>query len=164
MNMKEHMLTALAEQLNKWEVLLSGLTEKEINTALTGSEWTLKDGMAHLMAWLQRSVAKLEAAQQKREPLYPQWAAGVKADTPEGDELMNAWLYEAHKHDAWEQVHLNWHDAYVRLLNLAQGFEERELLDSSRYPWLEGYSLADVLLGAYDHHAEHLDWVKRGIA
>jgi hypothetical protein len=40
---------------------------------------------------------------------------------------------------------------------LAEQISERDLLDSSRYAWLEGYSLALVLRASYDHHQEHLE-------
>jgi len=163
MNMKEHMLTALIEQLNEWEMLLSGLDKKQIAAPLTGSEWTIKDVMVHLMAWQQRSIARLEAAKGGHEPVYPQWLPGVKPDTEGTTEAINAWIYAAHKDEPWEQVHLVWHDGFVKFLELGQGFEERELLDSDTYAWMEGYSLADVLLGSYDHHREHLEWVKKGM-
>lgn len=162
MNMKEHMLTALAEQLNEWEILLTGLDVKQVSTPLKGSEWTMKDVLAHLMAWQQRSIARLEAAKAGQEPVYPVWLPGVRPDTAGTTEAINAWIYAAHKDEPWTQVHQEWHDGFVHFLELAQGFEERELFDSDRYAWMEGYSLADVLLGTYDHHAEHLEWVRRG--
>ena len=31
------------------------------------------------------------------------------------------------------------------------------LLDAGCYAWLNGYALADVLLGSYEHHQEHLE-------
>ena len=43
------------------------------------------------------------------------------------------------------------------MLFRSEALAEPTLLDASRYAWLNGYSLADVLLGSYDHHQEHLE-------
>jgi hypothetical protein len=89
--MKPHILAALREQFDRWEKLLSNLSEEQVTTPYPSSTWSVKDVIAHLMAWQKRSIARMD------------------------------------------------------------------LMDSSRYSWLAGYSLADVLLGSYDHHQEHYE-------
>jgi hypothetical protein len=66
-------------------------------------------------------------------------------------------FYETHRDQPWSTIHQNWRDGFLRLLELAEGIAERELLDASRYPWLKGHPLAFVLVASYDHHQEHLD-------
>jgi hypothetical protein len=43
------------------------------------------------------------------------------------------------------------------LLELGSQVSQPELLASGRYPWLGGYSLADILIASYDHHQEHFE-------
>ena len=57
----------------------------------------------------------------------------------------------------WTQIYTQWRTAFSHFLELGAALPEPALLDASRYAWLNGYSLADVLLGSYDHHQEHLE-------
>jgi hypothetical protein len=65
MNMKDHILTALSEQLNRWEGLLDRLSDEKINTPLAPSNWSTKDVISHLRAWQQRSIARLDSLPMK---------------------------------------------------------------------------------------------------
>ena len=157
MNLRDHMLSALQEQLARWEELLAGLDAAQISAPLLPSAWTVKDVIAHLWAWQQRSLARLEAGRDGREPVFPHWEIEASADALDSTQQVNDWIYQAYRHLPWTQVHQDWQAGYQRLLAISAGFPERELLDSDRYPWMQGYSLADVLLGTYDHHLEHYE-------
>lgn len=153
--MKEHILAALREQLEACEALLSGMSEAQAHTSLPGSEWRPKDVVAHLYAWQQRSVVRLEAALNGREPDYPQWLPGANPDTEADTDQVNTWIYDTYHDFPWAELHEMWREQYLRLVELCAQFNEPALLDSSRYAWMGGYSPADVLLGTYDHHQEH---------
>ncbi|MFO7539628.1 MAG: ClbS/DfsB family four-helix bundle protein [Chloroflexota bacterium] len=157
MSMKEHILAALREQFNRWQELLSGLKDEQIMAPQTFGNWSVKDVVAHLWAWQQRSIARLEAALADKEPVFPHWQPDIDVDDIGSTDQINAWIYNAYREQAWESVYQNWRDGYLRLLLLAEQISERHLLDSSRYAWLEGYSLALILLATYDHHQEHLE-------
>jgi hypothetical protein len=157
MNMQAHILAALKEQFNRWEELLTSLSEEQIHAPHLPSHWSTKDEIAHLWAWQQRSIARLEAAQLEREPEYPQWLAGPDPDAHGATDKMNAWIYETYRSQPWAKVHQNWREGFLRFLELGQGIQEKDLLDSGRYVWSGGYPLAFTLLASYDHHQEHLD-------
>ena len=40
-------------------------------------------------------------------------------------------------------------------MNYANEIPEKDLMDPDRYPWLSGYSLADIVLFSMEHHREH---------
>ena len=162
MHMKNHILAALEEELVLWEQLLAGLDEGLITAPQEPSELSLKDVVVHLWAWQQRSIARVEAALRDREPEFPEWLPGVDPEDFANTDRVNAWIYAAYRTLPWIIVHQNWRAGFQRFLEAAQGITERDLLDSSRYPWLNGCSLADILLGAYDHHQEHLDTTVAG--
>lgn len=157
MNMKEHILTALREQFDRWQELLASLSEQQITAPLSPSNWSIKDNIAHLWAWQQRSIARMEAAQLERQPEFPQWLPEVKPDSEANTDQTNAWIYETYRDRPWSKVHQNWREGFLRFLELGEAVPEPELLDGSRYAWLEGHSLAAVLVASYDHHQEHLD-------
>ena len=163
MNMKGHILTALSEQYDRWEILLNGMLEEQITAPLIPSEWSTKDVMAHLMAWQQRSIARVEAAQLDREPEFPSWLPELDPDEEDNTEQTNAWIYSTYRKQPWTKVHQDWRSGYLRFLEAGERISEKDLLDTGRYPWLKGYPLAYILLASYDHHQEHyeklLEWL-----
>jgi hypothetical protein len=157
MNMQGHILAALREQLDRWEELLATTSEEQVTTPHLPSTWSLKDVIAHLWAWQQRSIARLEAALLDREPEFPRWLPGLDPESEGSTDQTNAWIYAANRELPWSQVHQNWREGFLRFLELGQGVSEKDLLDGGRYPWLQGYPLAFILVASYDHHQEHLD-------
>jgi hypothetical protein len=164
MYMKTHMLAALREEFDEWERVLAGLSETQINAVPQPGELSLKDEIAHLWAWQQRSIARLEAGANNTEPQMPAWWPDATVTRPEESDdheavtdRINAQIYEAYRDLPWAAVYTQWRTDFLRFLELGETIAEPALLDPSRFAWLNGYSLADVLLGSYDHHQEHLE-------
>jgi hypothetical protein len=165
MNNKQEMITALRHVFQRWEALLDGMSEEQVNTPLAPSHLTIKDEIAHLRAWQMRSIARLEAALANREPVAPSWQT---APDPEAGEMLdktNAGIYEAYRHHPWSAVHQDWRNGFHRFLELCEQVPEADLLAAGKYPWLEGDPLMGVLQGSYDHHREEhleplLEWLK----
>jgi hypothetical protein len=160
MNMKEHIRLALREQFDAWEEYLAGLSQEQIRKPLTPAGWTVKDVLVHLWAWQQRSIARLEAALSGREPEYPGWPTGPDPDAMGVTDRTNAWIYAEHREQPWPETYSKWREGYLLLIELAGGVPERDLLDASRFAWMEGHPLAGTLLATYDHHQEHLEWLQ----
>jgi hypothetical protein len=157
MYMKTHMLAALREEFEHWEKMLASLREEQITTAPQPGELSIKDEVAHLWAWQQRSIARLEAALNNTVPKMPEWLPEITGDGEEDTDQINARIYATYQNRSWSEVYRQWRAGFLRLLELGAMLPEPALLDSSRYAWLGGYSLANVLLGTYDHHQEHLE-------
>ncbi|MEZ4712705.1 MAG: DinB family protein [Caldilineaceae bacterium] len=164
MYMKTHILAALREEFDHWERLLAGLSEAQITAIPQPGEMSIKDEIAHLWAWQQRSIARMEAGAHNTEPQMPQWwpdATVTRADADVDHEALNdrinAQINALYRDTAWPEVYEQWRTEFLHFLNVSAQVPEAALLDASRYAWLSGYSLADVLLGSYDHHQEHLD-------
>jgi hypothetical protein len=157
MDMKDHILAAMKEQLDRWETTLADLAESQITAADLPGRWSVKDILAHLMAWQQRSIARINAALEDREPVYPRWNTEA-GSLDEGDlNETNAWIYEHYREQPWSSVHENWYAGFLRFIELGRGISERDLLDGDRYAWLGGYPLAVVYLASFEHHKEHLE-------
>jgi uncharacterized glyoxalase superfamily protein PhnB len=161
MNMKEHILTALNTQFQRWESLLTSLDDEQIAAPQRDWDWSIKDMVAHLWAWQQRSIAHLEAAVHDREPEFPPWLPGLDRDGAGSTDRINAWIYETNREQPWPTVHQNWHDGFRHFWALGKQISERDLLDGSHYPWLAGHSLAAILIASYDHHQEHWEKLSR---
>ena len=157
MNMQEHIVAALADQCAAWETLLASLSEEQITAPQSPSQWSLKDIMAHLWAWQQRSIARVTAALNGQAPIFPQWLPESSGDADAHVEEANASIYATCHAWSWERVHHEWQTGFARFLMLAAQVSEPDFLDGGRYPWLHGRPLAFILLASYDHHQEHLD-------
>ena len=166
MNDKQQILTTLREEFNRWEELLASLSEVQITAPHLPSNWSIKDVIAHLRAWQQVSIARLEAAQLNKEPVFPNWLSGLDPESEEDRDQFNARIYETYHNKSWSRVHPDWRDGFLRFLELGEAIPENDLLDAERYPWLKGYSLFAVLQGSYEHHHEDhleplLDWIRQ---
>ncbi len=157
MNMKEHILAALREQFESWNEFLASLSEEQITTPHFDFDWSIKDVIAHLWAWQQVSIARMESGALEREPEYPAWIISLGNDWEDNADRVNALTFETNRAKPWSEVYQNWRDGFLRFLELGNKISERDLLDGDRYPWLKGYSLAFILVASYDHHQEHFE-------
>jgi hypothetical protein len=155
--MKEHILAALREQLTRWVDLLASLSEAQITAPHFDLGWSIKDVIAHLWAWQQISIARMEAGALNREPLYPQWIMNLGEDWEENADRVNALTFERYHEGPWSETYQNWKNEFLRFVELGKEFSEKDLLDGDNYPWLKGYSLAFILVASYDHHQEHFE-------
>lgn len=157
MNMKDHILAALRENFDQWEDLLASLSEEEITAPHFDFDWSIKDVIAHLWAWQQISIARMEGGAQNREPEFPKWILSLGDDWEEDADRVNALTFETKHEKPWSEIYQNWKEGFLRILELGDKISERDLLDGDRYPWLKGYNLAAFLIASYDHHQEHLE-------
>lgn len=157
MNMKEHILAALSEQFNSWEDLLSDQDEEQITAANFEFGWSIKDVIAHLWAWQQISIARMEAGMQNREPEFPKWIVESVENWEENADRVNALTFERNHQRPWSEIHKNWKEGFLRLLALGNEISEKDLLDGDKYSWLNGHPLAFILIASYDHHQEHIE-------
>jgi hypothetical protein len=164
MNMKEHILAALREQFNNWEKLLVSISNEQIITPHFDYNWSIKDVIAHLWAWQQISIARMEGGLQDREPDFPKWITELGEEWEDNADKVNALTFETNHEKPWSEIYQNWKNGFLRFLELGKEISERDLIDGGRYLWLNGYSLAFILVASYDHHQEHLeklvDWLK----
>lgn len=158
MNDKQQILTALQEEFSRWEELLASLSEEQVTAPQLPAGLSIKDVMAHLMAWQQVSIARLEAAQVDKEPVYPNWLEGLSPESEEDVDQFNARIQESYRRQPWVHVYQDWRSGFFSFLKLAKEIPENDLLDAQRYPWLDGYPLIAVLQGSHEHHHEdHLE-------
>jgi hypothetical protein len=157
METKKQIILKLREEFNRWEELIAGLNEGQINLPLTPSTFSIKDTLAHLMAWQQVSIGRLTAARLGKEPVFPEWAVGIDPDTEEADPI-NARIYELYRQQSWARVHQDWREGFIRFLKLSEDIPENDFADAKKYAWLNGYPLLAVLEGSFEHHHnDHLE-------
>jgi hypothetical protein len=157
MDMKGHILATLREQFDSWEELLASLSEEQITAPHFDFDWSIKDVMAHLWAWQQISIARMEGGLHDHEPEFPKWILNLGKDWEDNADRVNALTFERNHEKSWAEIYQNWKNGFLHFLELGEKISERNLLDGDRYTWLKGSSLAFILVASYDHHQEHLE-------
>ncbi len=143
-------------EFNAWEALLANLSEEQIAPPNRIAQLSVKDIVAHLTAWQQRSIARMEAAKQDREPFFLRWSADLDPNDEEDTDKINAWIYQNYRDQPWAEVHLAWKEEFLRFVASGEAFPEKDLMKPGRYPWLGDYPLSVVLVSSFEHHEEHL--------
>jgi hypothetical protein len=159
MNNKQQILATLREEFNRWDALQASMSEEQITAPQLAANWSIKDIFAHLWAWQQRSIARLEAALYDREPQFPQWPAQFDPEVAGEPDQLNAWLYQTYRDKPWSRVYEDWREGFLHFLALGEKISEKDLLAPGRYAWLEGHPLALILRASYEHYEEHRGWL-----
>lgn len=146
-------LAAIERERAAWEALLAEVGEARMLEPGPMGEWSFKDMTAHLTGWRSRSLQRLEAAAQGKPEPNPPWPANLRSD----DEI-NAWIHEVNRERLLGEVIGESRESYARLAEIVQMLPEETLHDQAAFPWLEGESLADAIVGGsfFGHfHDEH---------
>jgi hypothetical protein len=154
-----NLLSDLQTEFTRWHALISSLSEEQLSAPIQSNGWSVQDILAHLHNWQRVSIARLEAAIEQREPVYPAWTEGQPPDAEENLDIYNERIYRASRELPAPAVVLAWKSGFLRFLELAEAIPEVDLLESGKFTWLEDYALIDVLEGSLEHHREHYDGV-----
>jgi hypothetical protein len=156
MQAKPELLVSLRDEFTRWEKLLSRLSQGQITARELPGGLSVKDVVAHLWAWQQLSIARLEAARQGRVPDFRLDPANLDPDVEENLDHINAWIHASNLDRPWADVYRDWHAGFTRFLDLAEVIPEPDMMQPGKYAWLSDGLLASVLQGSLDHHhAEH---------
>jgi hypothetical protein len=158
---KVKLLKDIVTERRRLEKNLAALSEEEmIQPGVTGN-WSVKDILAHIVAW---------------EELFLNWyRSGIQGHTPERppvglsqraiDEL-NQEIYEKHRDRALEEIKAEFSASYQQVRAAIEEIPEEEMFARGRYGWTGKLTLADYIAGNTSNHyawanAQVRKWRKR---
>jgi hypothetical protein len=151
--MRQQALAAIDAERAAWRELVTTVGTDRMNEPGPMGDWTFKDLAAHLTGWRQYSIARIVAVHRGEGVPPPPWPQEFTTD----DEI-NEWIY-AREHDRPLDAVLADADAtFTRLHAIVETMNDEELTDPTRFPWMEGRSLSDVIISRYYFahlHEEH---------
>jgi hypothetical protein len=161
---KSKLIHQIRQERAQWDELLAAVgTERMINPEFAGG-WSFKDLMTHIMAWREREMAYLEAAQQGLDPAPPAWwhDLGEGATTDQ----INQWIYDRDHNRSLDEVIQASRQQFMRLETLVDSLSEKELTDPRRFAWMQGKPLGPtVIADCFDHfHEEHEPEIRTWLA
>ena len=156
---KAQLLADLQGEQAQWEALLGDIGEDHMTQTGVAGEWSIKDIVAHLTGWRRRTVKRFQAALRREPSPPPPWPPHLHTD----DEI-NAWIYTTNRDHSVSDVLLESRAVFEQLVETLGAFPEAELLDSTRFEWLEGESWNGVAFFAHFHEEHEPDvraWLEK---
>lgn len=148
---KARLLDELRDEQARWEAFLQDIGEDHMTQPGVAGEWSVKDVVAHLTSWRRWTVARFQAALRHEPTPTPPWPPQLETD----DEI-NAWFAAADRDRPLGDVLRESREVFEQLEETLGAFPAADLLDPTRFPWLESGDFP--LTGAifFDHfHEEH---------
>ena len=156
---KSQLLEQAQVNYAKLQDLLGTLSPEEMVCAAIVGEWSVKDVLAHLLAWQQMALS-----------WYRQGKAGKTPVTPSEDytwreiPALNQAIYEAHKDWPLDNVTAQFEASHAEMLAEIETITNDDLFTPKVYAWTKSTTLGSYLTSAT---CSHYDWahkeIRRGI-
>jgi hypothetical protein len=157
---KAELIAGLQEEYRNWQALLDRIGPQRMDQPGVAGFWSVKDIVAHLTGWRNRTVTRLQAAQRGELDPPPPWPARLQTD----DEI-NAWIYEANYGRSVQEILDESHQVFQQLLAAIQRFPAEILEDPARRPpWLGDQPITAAMFFAHfheEHEPDMLAWLAR---
>ena len=157
---KATLLENIHTGFDELDALLISFTPEQMTTEGVNGEWAVKDVLAHLTAWEQRVLERLQAATTNSEPA----SDGVSTD--EETDQLNERFFRENRERALADVLADYHAAYQRMVTAVEDANDADLFQTGRFSWLGGdTALWQLVAGnTYEHIQEHIgamrDWLE----
>lgn len=156
---KQALLAKIQHEFALWESFLREVGEERMEQPGAAGEWSFKDVVAHLSGWRRRTLERLEAVQQGKEPPAPFWPAelGDEGDDEESDqrvERINHWIYQQNRNRPLQDVLNESRQQFRDMEAIVKTIPEEALFDPNRFAWMGGRPAARLV--DFGHfHEEH---------
>ncbi|MBN2502960.1 MAG: ClbS/DfsB family four-helix bundle protein [Anaerolineales bacterium] len=157
---KAKLLELIQTERQALEAVLAKLDEEQMIAPLLEAAWSVKDTLAHIVAWEQHMTQWTKASLQD-EPTDP-----PPYDLPDAElDAINMRIFVENKDRPLADVQKEFTASYQEVLKLVQTLTEEDLLDPECLAWREGHPLWE-LVGAntFWHYAEHRAAIEKLLA
>jgi hypothetical protein len=155
---KDALLGNIQEGYNQFEALLASLSEEQMLVPEVNGPWSVKDNIAHLTAWHNYTLDRLESLLAGKEP--PEFMPGLTTEDEENEQI-----YQQNKNRPLAEVLTDFRASYQRMYNTVQALSEETL--NRLFPGsTKSYPAWGLIAGnTYEHYQEHgniiRDWLCR---
>jgi hypothetical protein len=163
---KSELLELVNAEHARMEQLLSRLSAAELSAPVLDEQWSVKDSLAHLVAWEKLMLGWVESSLRGETVVRftPEFL-----ETPDtGDAVMLALNEHLHRQDrdrTLEDVLSDFRRTHDQVVASLSRLSEADIFDPGRFAWRQGVPLEVVIAGnTYGHYAEHHGWITTGLA
>ena len=151
---KDILLADTQKGYSDFEQLLSQLTTEQILAPSGNDGWSVKDTIAHLVAWQQRTINVLQAVRDKRELPDP---------TPNmNEDEINALFYQQYNSLPLAKALADLHAVQQQTISTLQSMSEEDL--NKPIAWLNNRAVVGWVIGNnFDHYREHIGYIQNSV-
>jgi hypothetical protein len=153
---KAEFLDTMRWERERWEALLAEVGEPRMEQPGVSGDWSVRDIVAHVIAYERGLVEWLEAASRGESVTFP------VLDHPDVDRR-NAAILRENEGRSLEDILLESRRVFERLLQVVQALSEEELVDAERTEWYvkprwgEARALWKCIADdSYQHYHQHM--------
>ncbi len=147
---KADFIAAMQREYQRLEEVIGSQSEAQLTLpgAYPDSNWTIKDTVAHLTAWMRRTISRLPGHTPLPDPI----------EFPEGEDLnvstdrLNAYYYEQNRQRPLGDVLSEFRKTYREIRAATENLTEEQLQNPDIYNRLVG--------NTFGHYREHLDVIE----
>lgn len=147
------------QDMTRW---LAALSDDEKTAPILNEGWSVKDSLAHLIAWEKMTLDWLARSLQGEQ--VKRFVEGYQYDTEAEREAvmekLNTHLYEQNKNRPLQEVMQDFRATHRAMFDFVAQMNENDIFDPQRFAWRNGSPAFDMLAGnTYEHYDEHRQWI-----
>ena len=144
MDLRVGLLDLLSLAYREERTFIEKISEKERVVIGTYDQWSMKDVIAHVAAWKERTALELASVT----------SGGPR---PQGDSLeqINAKIFEKHLYCTWDEVLTLSKRAYEALCKQVETMPEEDLTNAKAIEWYDGPAWRLSIDDGYSHPLSH---------
>ncbi len=152
---KHQLLAEIRGERAEIEVLLDRIPPDQLSQPIDGDGWSIKDILAHIVAWEQVMLRWWRASQAGETPSDP--SPGL---TDDDVERLNTAFYQANRQRALAGVQDEFQRSFAEVIAAMETANEAALMQSGFFTWTEELPFASfVVANTSAHYREHRDQI-----
>lgn len=152
---KPHLLEEIHRERAELEAALARISPDRRSHPLQADGWSIKDILAHIVAWEQVMLRWLQASLAGETPADP--APGL---TDDDVERLNSAFFRANRDRALVEVEDEFQRSYAEVIEALEAAPEPVLMQPGYFTWTEEWPLATVVAtNTSDHYREHREQI-----
>ncbi len=160
---KTEVLAAIRDEHRQLEELLAGLTESEITAPVLDAGWSVKDSLAHLVAWERLMLGWVESTMRGVAPVVysPEFFAPDDEAQEAVGPLLNEHIFQENRGRSLDDVLADFRRTHEEVVEKIGALSEEDIFAPNRFSWRKGRPLLTTIAGnSYGHYEEHLGWIR----
>jgi hypothetical protein len=155
---QDEILDALEDERENFLEAIDGLSDEALLEPGVVGDWSIKDLLYHICMWEAELVKLLWQAAQGLPPSTIHFSVDLTQVAV--DEINNAWEVEAQTR-TYDQVWDDFQSVRKQTIRRLNAFNDKDLNDPERYPWLKGQPLWGwISENSFGHEKEHSAQIK----
>lgn len=152
---KRQLLAEVRRKRAELEAVLDRSPRDPLDLPLDAGGWSVKDILAHIVAWEQVMLRWWQASQAGETPSDP--APGLSDDDVA---RLNSGFYEANRYRTLADVQDEFRRSFMEVMAALETAHEAALMQPGYFPWTEEWPFASVVVAnTSDHYKEHQDQI-----